>query len=150
FSRVSERDDSLGGMPLPMYAGVLDDTALHGGGLVQLAVVRGVEPGRDGLLELDPGLGREASLLVDDAPPPAIAAALGDAPGSWRSYVVSRNGGAVARVIERALPESDARLLLIGAPPVALEQAAALYAAILVGAAEVGDAGASGAAKPAE
>jgi hypothetical protein len=48
------------------------------------------------------------------------------------------------------LPESDARLLLVGAPPVALEQAADLYAAILAGAVEVGDAEPSEAAEAAE
>ena len=52
----------------------------------------------------------------------------------FRSYLVQRNGQAVARVVERPLGERT--VALVAAPPEALALAPVLYASILVEASE--------------
>jgi len=130
FRRRAERDEGPAGLPLPFYAGLTDETALQGGALVQVAV----SPVKDddvAILALDPGLGREVTIVFEGPVPAPISEALDAAPGAWRSYQISRNGEAVAQVIERRIPNSERALMLIVSPPEAIAHSVDLYAALL-------------------
>ncbi len=130
FRRQAERDEGPGGLPLPLYAGLADETALHGGALVQVAVTP-VEGDGVAMFSLDPGLAREVTIVHEAAVPPPIAEALDAVAGAWRSYQISRNGEIVAQVIERRIPGSGRALMLIAAPPEATRHSVYLYAALL-------------------
>ncbi len=132
--RNADPDDETAGLPLPFYDGLIDDIALQGGGLVQIAVASGVGADDVGLFTLDPGLAHEVTILSESPVPERLRGALDAAAGGWRSYVVSRNGDAVAQVIERRIPGSSQSVLLLASPPEALAQSAAIYGAILAGA----------------
>ncbi len=134
FRRNADPDDDKVGLPLPFYDGLIDDIALHGGGLVQIAVASGVEADGIGLLTLDPGLAHEVTILTEGSVPEELRGPLDAAAGSWRSYLVSRNGDLVAQVVERRVPGSDKVVLLIAAPPETVPQSAPIYGAILAGA----------------
>ncbi|HEY0133585.1 MAG TPA: hypothetical protein VGB85_05880, partial [Nannocystis sp.] len=127
---------------LPVYQGWLDAQALRGGALVQIMVVEGNHDaggaGSSGsaLFRVDPGLLRELAVR-DDAELSADARATLDAGGPWSTYTLQRNGDAVARVIERPLSPGGPTVVLVAAPPLAFEQAPALYARIVADAQRV-------------
>jgi membrane associated rhomboid family serine protease len=121
FERVEA--DQLRHPLLRVFSGWLDTQALRGGHLIQLVVVEAAPAeGSSALFELDPSLARELVIRPEDAPAPAFG------PGLTHS-TLQRNGEPIARVVERRL--GDRTLLLLAAPPAALEPAAGLYAAIL-------------------
>ena len=130
FERVGaagERRHAL----LPVYQGWIDAQALRGGALVQVLVVEGGSaPGTSALFRVDPGLLRELAIR-DDAEIGAEARELLDAAGPWSTYTLQRNGEAVARVVERTLGPVGPTVVLVAAPPPALEQAPRLYARVL-------------------
>ena len=130
FRRRAEREEDSEGLPLPFYDGLVDGTALHGGALVQVAVSP-VEGDEVAILTLDPGLTREVTILREASVPVPISEALDNAAGAWRSYQISRNGEAVAQVVERRVPGTGQAIMLIAAPPEAIGQSADLYAALL-------------------
>lgn len=105
-----------------VFPGWLDGQALRGGHLVEFLVAEGLTDA-DGpaLFALDPTLARELVIRPEDDPAPAFA--------GFANYTLQRNGEPIARLIERRL--GDRALLLLAAPPSALDQAAELYAAIL-------------------
>lgn len=121
FAQVHAREDRRH-PALPVFPGWLDTQALRGGHLVELVVVEGSfkkaadQPGA-ALFALEPALAHELVIRPDDG----------------GGYTLQRNGEAIARVLERDL--GDRTLLLIAAPPSALDQAAPLYEAILADAA---------------
>ncbi|MEZ4449445.1 MAG: rhomboid family intramembrane serine protease [Nannocystaceae bacterium] len=126
-----------GGAGLSVYPGLVDEVALQGGAIANFVAVevdRADDPA-PAIFAVDPSLTRELTVVADDEVPAAIREALDAAPGRWQSYALTRNGETLAQVIERALPGSRSRLLLIAAPAAALEPAASIYAAILADAA---------------
>lgn len=116
FEQVPTRIEHLH-PALPVFPGWLDTQALRGGHLVELVVVEGAHP-PDGaaLFALDPALAHELVVRPEDG-----------------GYTLQRNGETVARVHERGL--GDRTLLLIAAPPEALDQADSLYRELLADAA---------------
>lgn len=106
---------------LPVLPGFVDVEALRLGHLIQVLVARDVPDDGTAILRLDESLGRSLVVRRDDAAPAPLDA--------LPSYTLQLNGEAVARVVEREL--GDRRVLLLAAPPEALEQAPELYAAIL-------------------
>lgn len=138
FSRVGtagERRHPL----MPVYQGWLDVQALRGGALVQVMVLDGGgAAGTSALFRIDPGLLRELAIR-EDGEIGAGARALLDAAGPWSTYTLQRNGEAVARVIERPLAPGGPTVVLVAAPPTALEQAPALYVPLVADAALVGE-----------
>lgn len=135
FERVGaagERRHAL----LPVYQGWLDAQALRGGALVQVLVVEGTSAaGGSALFRVDPGLVRELVVRTGDelsgeAREIADTSGAGVA-GAWTTYVLLRNGEAVARVIERRLGEAGPTVVLVAAPPLAFEQAPGLYARLV-------------------
>lgn len=117
---------------LAVYQGWIDAQALRGGALVQIMVVEGVgSSGSSALFRVDPGLLRELTIRSDDGLDPAAREIVAGASGSWSTYTLQRNGEAVARVIERRLAESGPTVLLLAAPPLALDQAPTLYARVV-------------------
>jgi len=116
---------------MPTYQGWLDAQALRGGALVQVLVVEGgSSPGSSALFRVDPGLSRELAIR-EDAGVGAVAREILDAAGPWSTHTLQRNGEAVARVLERPLGPDGPTVVLVAAPPEALEQAPRLYARIV-------------------
>jgi membrane associated rhomboid family serine protease len=130
---------------LPVYQGWLDAQALRGGALVQVMVVEGATaPGGSALFRVDPGLLRELAVQADDALADDARAILSAAAGSWSTYLLRRNGEAVARVIERRLGEAGPTVVLVAAPPQIFDQAPGLYARLVADAALVSSGGPAG------
>lgn len=106
---------------LQVFEGWLDTQALRGGHLVEFVVVDDPPAEGSALFKLAPALALELVIRPEDAPAPAFAA--------FANYTLQRNGESVARVVERRL---DGRaVLLLAAPPTALDPAPGLYSAIL-------------------
>lgn len=119
---VGERRHPL----VPVFAGFLDTQALRAGYLVEVIVAEG--PPKDGesaLFRLDAKLAHELVVRPDGDAPPALR--------EFGGYTLQRNGESIARVVERTVGERT--VLLLAAPPSALDQAPELYAAILADAA---------------
>lgn len=118
---------------MPVFPGWIDTQALRGGHLVELVVVEAAAPPEgSALFVLDPALAHELVVRHDGAAPPGFGETL---EGSLTSYTLQRNGEAAARVVERRLGEAGPTLVLLAAPPAALEQAPGLYARIVADAA---------------
>lgn len=113
FEPIPTRQDHLH-PALPVFPGWLDTQALRGGHLVQLVVAEGAHKAEgDALFALDPALAHELVVRPDER----------------GGVTLQRNGETIARAQGRDL--GDRTLLLIAAPPEALDQAGALYQAIL-------------------
>ena len=124
---------------MPVYQGWLDVQALRGGALVQVMVLEGgTAAGTSALFRIDPGLLRELAIR-EDGEIGAGPRALLDAAGPWSTYTLQRNGEAVARVIERPLAPGGPTVVLVAAPPTALEQAPGLYVSLVADAALTGE-----------
>lgn len=106
---------------LPVLPGFVDVEALRLGHLIQVLVATDAPDDGTAIFRLDESLARSLVVRRDDAAPAPLDA--------FPSYTLQLNGEAVARVVERGL--GDRRVLLLAAPPEALEQAPELYAAIL-------------------
>jgi hypothetical protein len=130
FERVAAIDERRHPL-MPAYQGWIDAQALRGGALVQIVIVEGpATAGSSALFRVDPGLLRELAVR-DDAELPAAAREILDAAGAWSTYTLQRNGEAVARVIERPLAPEGPTVVLVAAPPLALEQAPGMYARLV-------------------
>lgn len=124
---------------MPVYQGWLDVQALRGGALVQVMVLDGgTTAGTSALFRLDPGLLRELAIREDGEIGAGSRAQL-DAAGPWSTYTLQRNGEAVARVIERPLAPGGPTVVLVAAPPTALDQAPGLYVPLVADAALTGE-----------
>jgi hypothetical protein len=124
---------------MPVYQGWLDVQALRGGALVQVMVLDGgTAAGTSALFRIDPGLLRELAIREDGEIGAGSRAQL-DAAGPWSTYTLQRNGEAVARVIERPLAPGGPTVVLVAAPPTALEQAPGLYVSLVADAALTGE-----------
>lgn len=121
---------------VPVLDGIVDTLELRDAALVQLAVARGAEPDELALFRLDDQLARELSDTAAGPLPEVFAELFADDPsGSWRAADLWRAGDRVARVIERRLDvpagQPSATIVLLAAPPEAIEHAPELYAAIM-------------------
>ncbi len=131
---VDELDDAPLG-PWPVYPGLHDGLAQRVGDRVQVLVLPSADADApSALLRIDDALTHE--LIERDAPPPEawLAAYREVAPEGaeerLRSTVVRRNGVDVGVIIERSLPGEDS-VVLLAAPPEALEHDPMLYATIV-------------------
>ena len=108
--------------------------AAGGGGILSFSDEEDADAGEpDGVIfTLDPALRRAVDVREDHGLPEQFTARMGAE--EFRSYLVQRNGQAVARVVERPLGERT--VALVAAPPEALALAPVLYASILVEASE--------------
>ncbi len=123
----------LRGEALPVFEGLIDAQARRDGLRVQLVVApmkttASEEAAAEPIVfALDPALRRAVDVREGGALPSSFTTMMGE--GGWRSYLVQRNGQAVARVVERPVGEQTAALVAV--PPEALELAPVLYASML-------------------
>lgn len=141
FGVVHEVEDDRRGL-WPLVPGLVDNLAQQAGDRVQVVVttVAADDDSRSALLRIEPDLAHDLVEVSGEAPVAwrqAYNAVEGrDAARDLRVTTLRRNGDDIGLVVERALGDASGAptIVLIAAPPAALEHAPELYAEILGGA----------------
>jgi len=120
-------------LAVPVVSGLIDTLSLRAGRVVQLVTVPNTGSDDAALFSSESALGHAAVVQQDDRLPEVFSRTLATA-GPFRATVLRQNGIAIARVVERKLELHDGNttsVVLVMAPPEAIEDAPTLFATLL-------------------